>query len=173
MKQCSKCKEIKPLEYFGKDTRSKSGLRSQCKECEKSYEKTRDQNKKRDYFRKYRQEHRDVEKNRYENWKENNPEKYKAYHTRTKLKNRCKVNKYDKDITLEKLYNRDGGTCALCGGLCDYEDYILKGETFIAGNYYPSIDHIIPLSRGGSHTWENVQLSHRQCNSKKYNKTLG
>lgn len=31
----------------------------------------------------------------------------------------------------------------------------------------PSLDHIIPLSKGGSHSWDNVQASHHQCNQKK------
>lgn len=79
----------------------------------------------------------------------------------------------DKDITLEKLYNRACGICALCGGLCDYDDYIFRDKIFIAGNRYPSIDHIIPISKGGSHTWDNVQLAHRQCNSIKNNKKGG
>lgn len=32
-KQCAKCKEIKALEQFGKDTNTKSGIRSRCKPC--------------------------------------------------------------------------------------------------------------------------------------------
>ena len=76
----------------------------------------------------------------------------------------------DDDITLDKLFNRDGGVCALCGRRCDYGDYIFQGDTFIAGNDYPSIDHITPLSKGGSHTWNNVQLAHKRCNSIKSNR---
>jgi 5-methylcytosine-specific restriction endonuclease McrA len=28
-------------------------------------------------------------------------------------------------------------------------------------------DHIIPVSRGGSSTWDNLQAAHRSCNSRK------
>jgi len=30
-----------------------------------------------------------------------------------------------------------------------------------------TLDHIVPLSRGGTHTWDNVAPSHLLCNSKK------
>lgn len=33
--------------------------------------------------------------------------------------------------------------------------------------YYPTIDHIIPLSKGGLHSWNNIQLAHLSCNSSK------
>ena len=45
-----------------------------------------------------------------------------------------------------------------------------ENNSFIAGNDYPSIDHIIPISKGGQHTWDNVQLAHMICNSIKNNK---
>lgn len=79
----------------------------------------------------------------------------------------------DLDITLQKLYKRDRGVCGICGGKCDYEDYIVKNGVVVTGDYYPSIDHINPVSKGGSHTWDNIQLAHRVCNSRKGNKTGG
>ena len=84
---------------------------------------------------------------------------------------RMKEQMVDKDITIEGLYNRDKGKCALCGGICEWNDYIKKDNCFIAGNFYPSIDHIVPLSKGGEHSWSNVQLAHRVCNSRKSNKS--
>ena len=35
-----------------------------------------------------------------------------------------------------------------------------------------NIDHVIPRSRGGEHTWENVVASCRPCNSRKENRYL-
>lgn len=64
----------------------------------------------------------------------------------------------DTSITLTKLYIRDDGTCQLCG----------RHLTFNGvpnGKYYPSIDHIVPLSKGGKHEWLNVQLACRKCNT--------
>ena len=71
--------------------------------------------------------------------------------------------KHYTDITLEKLFKRDGGVCYLCGRLCDWNDKI-DGN---AGNSYPSIDHVIPLAKGGTHTWRNIKLACRKCNWEK------
>lgn len=67
--------------------------------------------------------------------------------------------------SLKKLYERDNGICYICGKECNYNDYVYKDNTFIAGNYYPSIDHVIPLAKGGTDEWNNLKLAHRICNS--------
>lgn len=68
---------------------------------------------------------------------------------------------YDPSVTLKKLIERDGLRCALCGGLCDPDD---KGWSEYFGPTAPTIDHIIPMSKGGGHTWGNVQVAHAICN---------
>lgn len=76
-----------------------------------------------------------------------------------------KAQMIDKDITLEALYRRDSGVCYLCGGLCDWDDRDKEKNT--VGASYPSIDHIIPIARGGLHAWNNVRLAHFKCNQEK------
>lgn len=76
----------------------------------------------------------------------------------------------DKDITVEGLFKRDKGVCYLCGCKCDYEDFTVVNGNVIAGDWYPSIDHIVPLSKGGAHSWKNVKLAHRRCNYLKSDK---
>lgn len=73
----------------------------------------------------------------------------------------------DKNITLEVLARRDNNTCQICGGTVDWDDKKTINGTVICGNNYPSIDHIVPISKGGLHKWDNVQLAHRICNTKK------
>lgn len=73
----------------------------------------------------------------------------------------------DNDITLQGLYSRDKGVCYICGDNCDWNDSYYSDGIFYAGNSYPSIDHIVPISKGGLHAWENIKLAHRHCNSKK------
>lgn len=87
-----------------------------------------------------------------------------------KLCSKCARKEYSKNHSnksLKELYKRDKGICYICGGKCDYEDYTFNGNTFIAGNYYPSIDHVIPLIKGGNDNWDNLKLAHRICNSLK------
>ena len=79
----------------------------------------------------------------------------------------------DKDITLTKLIKRDRSVCHICGEKCDREDYIRTQEGyFIVGNNYPSIDHVIPISKGGTHTWKNIKLAHHYCNTIKNDKEI-
>lgn len=91
----------------------------------------------------------------------------------TRIKDRYKGITIDKGITLPKLAERDHNQCQICGLFVDWNDYIATDKTIICGNMYPSIDHIRPISKGGKHAWDNVQLAHRHCNTVKSNKLIG
>lgn len=67
---------------------------------------------------------------------------------------------YDASVTLENVYNKFDGVCCGCGKHLDFDCSVVADD-------YPSIDHITPISRGGTHTWNNVQLLCRLCNAKK------
>jgi len=66
------------------------------------------------------------------------------------------VRYHSKGITVnrKRVFKRDGYTCGYCGSK--------KNLT---------IDHILPKSRGGKNTWENMITCCNRCNSKKDNKT--
>ena len=70
---------------------------------------------------------------------------------------------YDRSITLNRLIERDGMTCYLCGKTCTKDDN--RWGSF--GPDYPTIDHVIPLSKGGTHTWDNVRVACGICNELK------
>lgn len=51
------------------------------------------------------------------------------------------------------LYVSAGGVCAICGNAVDPTD--------------ASVDHIIPVARGGASEVANYQLTHQRCNQQK------
>lgn len=99
----------------------------------------------------------------------------RANYTRQNTRRRAKIQNalVDGDITLYKLFNRDNGRCHICGGECDWNDYRHINNRFVCGNNYPTIDHVIPLAKGGMHSWDNVRLAHHSCNSAKGDRVYG
>lgn len=76
-------------------------------------------------------------------------------------------------ITLDSLIERDGGVCYLCGCKVDKSDsWVDENGYFVCGSTYPTRDHVIPIAKGGTHTWDNVKLACHQCNSRKSDRLL-
>lgn len=71
----------------------------------------------------------------------------------------------DKDISITKLLKKYNNKCYLCNSVVS-----LQLDAY--DSLYPTIEHVIPVSRGGTHTWDNVMLSCRRCNCKKHAMTL-
>ncbi len=79
----------------------------------------------------------------------------------------------DYDLTLARLIERDRNICHICGGKCNSKDYVTrKNKYVVTGDTYPSMDHVLPISKGGTHTWDNVKLAHKICNSRKSDKLI-
>lgn len=96
--------------------------------------------------------------------------KAKENHDKSARKNRryerAKSNGKYEVISLQRLYIRDKGKCYLCGKhLTLTEDYNREDA--------PTIEHVIPICKGGTNTWENVKLACRNCNVEKGIKILG
>lgn len=56
------------------------------------------------------------------------------------------------------VFKRDRAICGLCRRKILFADF--------------EVDHIIPLSQGGLHVYDNVQASHAKCNRRKYNRII-
>lgn len=91
----------------------------------------------------------------------------RAQDSRNEHRRRIRIKGYKDNIQLPVLYKRDKGICWLCEDKCEWNDFKIKNGAFVVGERYPSIDHVIPLSKGGSHTWSNVRLAHKGCNTYK------
>ena len=72
-------------------------------------------------------------------------------------------------IDLYELAERDQWQCKLCNEPISKDAKHYKNKLNLYG---PSLDHIVPVSLGGTHTWNNVQLAHFYCNSIRGNKPL-
>lgn len=59
-----------------------------------------------------------------------------------------------------EIFERDGWVCGICGGDVD-------PDTAWPDPSSASLDHIVPVSRGGKHERANAQCSHLACNVKK------
>lgn len=59
-----------------------------------------------------------------------------------------------------RVYGRDQWKCGLCGGA-------VQPDLLVPHPGAPTLDHVIPIAAGGSHTYANVQLAHFLCNSRK------
>lgn len=70
---------------------------------------------------------------------------------------------YDPSVNLKRLIERDGLTCYICGKQCDPND--LSWGT--SGPNRPTLDHVVPLAKGGGHVWGNVKVCCGECNSAK------
>ena len=59
-----------------------------------------------------------------------------------------------------EIFERDAWVCQLCMELTDR-------SAIWPDPLMPSLDHIIPVSRGGKHSRANAQTSHLGCNIRK------
>ncbi len=57
-------------------------------------------------------------------------------------------------LTRKAVFARDGGRCLYCGATAT------------------SLDHVVPKSRGGPHTWENVVSACSRCNHVKADRAV-
>jgi len=68
-------------------------------------------------------------------------------------------------VRFTEIAERDKGLCHMCGKR--------MGRQVWPHPLSPSLDHVIPLSRGGVHDPTNVRLAHLGCNVAKGNRGGG
>lgn len=190
-KICSRCEEAKlaTREYFEIHDQKPDGLRPECRVCMNTYMRNhRNENLERfrkyaravyhrnpETQRRYRESRREAQRQynriyavknsdrlveRARQWALNNPE-------RNRLLSRVASRKrYSRLKNTEGSYSADDITCLYeeQSGLCAYCGIRLYGEY--------DIDHVVPLSRGGSNWPDNLLLACPSCNRRKNTKTL-
>ena len=71
--------------------------------------------------------------------------------------------KFRRQVTNTFLFARDGYSCQYCG----------RHRSELKGRQFLTRDHILPLSRGGDNSWQNVVASCSPCNNRKGNRLPG
>lgn len=161
---CTRCKQEQSLDCFYKDKCRKDGYSSHCKTCYANrYKEFRKNNPIEPRKKKTPTDRRKQKKEYYErnkskaiadndNWRKRNPEKVKnANHLRRsrKLENGFFI------VSIKEINKLYASPCFYCGS----KDSI-------------TMDHVVPLSRGGSHGIGNLVPACAKCNSSKGNKYL-
>ena len=105
-------------------------------------------------------------KEREKEYLRNNPDK--RYRSEDRAKRHNVTRKY---YTRDHIFKRDGYNCYLCNSPVDLSASHIVGT----GDWelYPHIEHVIPISKGGPDTLDNVKIAHAKCNLDKGDKILG
>lgn len=153
MKRCTRCKEYKDESCYTKESRRGDGLSPACRACKKVYN---------DYYhKKNRDKQLAYMKKRYHE----NKEYYFAHIKRWRKENPHKVIEYSQRRRARKLGNGGGYTAAEWEELCDsYGNMCLACK---AEGIPLTVDHIIPLSKGGPNDISNLQPLCGSCNTSK------
>lgn len=151
MKECTKCHQSYELNsyYWHRDANRPDGFDKHCKPCKAERRKSL-------YDR-----NAEAEKALVSEWRQLNPDRHRTQHNVRRA--RKITNGPIEPISYFTVFERDDGVCGLCSGDVDKN---LKWPDPQCG----TLDHIVPLSRAGAHTYENVQLAHASCNSSKGNR---
>jgi 5-methylcytosine-specific restriction endonuclease McrA len=186
MKTCIACKKDFPktLEYFYKKG---NYLTSECKVCNKKRVKARSKaNPERENTRNkiYRDTNSEKEKIRHIIWRKNNLEKSNEYKKNWRKINSNKVKEeYRRSnhkrralildnghipYTEEQVLKTYGTNCNICKIPVDLKAARQVGQPGWENGLH--IDHLIPISKGGPDTLENVRPTHGLCNITKHNK---
>lgn len=107
-----------------------------------------------DYYAEWNERNRESRRETFRKYRQNNPEKNAEATRRRRARERGTT---VGPVDLDALWT---GECSLCGNEIDEE---LRWPDPLS----KSVDHIIPLARGGSHTQDNLALAHLICNMRK------
>lgn len=183
-KVCSECGIGKPHSEFSKLASGKDGLRPACKACSANRKRewaARNSEKIRSDSRTYYAAHAERERAKSRAWYAANIEKarreaiarrrppspekgriygaaYRAAHPDRVSARRALRRGVERaePVSLAVLVGRDNNRCGICGKVVPVAER--------------SIDHILPISKGGVHSYSNTRLTHLRCNFRRQNR---
>jgi len=198
-KVCSKCYRELPAttEYFHKNKYGKQGLQSVCKECRYESNKEKASEYFKEYYaenrqklliyqKRFREENENQVKETQKQYYKKNKEKVKEKSKEYRLQNHESVLRYQK--IYRKKYNRENKEMCnihtqrriarkkLLPSNLTFEQWENTKDYFgnrcaYCGKELPlTQEHLIPVSKGGGYTVNNIIPSCQSCNSSKHSK---
>lgn len=168
---CAHCHQRQPLEQYDLDKLATLGRRAKCKTCRcEQMKQWYAENQERQLERARKRFQRDIDKIRANDMARYRRDRDKRIALVTDSVHRRRASLYaakrDKGISHISLRKRDGDLCCYCGITMDFK----RGTGREFNPERATIEHVVALASGGTHTWENVALCCWQCNVRK-NKT--
>lgn len=111
----------------------------------------------REYRKSWREENIDKVREQNAQWKRENKEKVASYQQKRRALEAEAFVEYVDHLT---VFERDNWTCHICGELIDPN---AGGNDVMKA----SLDHVVPLNKGGEHSYDNCKASHLSCNAAK------
>jgi|SRR3990172_5696263 len=159
-KRCCRCKQEKPIGEFHKNKRSSDGLCYKCKVCVRETVRIwqanhLDRAARTEYAADYRSWHKDIAKETVRRWRASHP------NSGVEIENRRRT---------RKAGNGGSYTADEWKGLCDrYKGRCLRcGRTDLP----LTVDHVVPISKGGRNSIENIQPLCQSCNARKHTQIM-
>lgn len=97
-----------------------------------------------------REAHREEARAATRQWQKDNPDRVALHGQARRARKLAAFVEYVHPLV---VLERADGECGICGGDVSPFDF--------------EVDHIVPLSRGGLHNYENTQPAHKVCNRRK------
>lgn len=170
-RDCLGCAERQPLDQFDQDKNASLGRRSRCKTCRSAHMKgyyAENAEDKRESGRNHRAANLDriraEDMARYERDREKRIEL--ATEITHRRRQRAKLVPFERGVTRAALRKRHGDECCYCG-------ITMSFVSLRKGQYVPdlaTVEHVIPLSKGGAHTFANTTLACWECNIRRGNR---
>lgn len=158
-KACTQCDEYLPKVEFYEDPKRLDGRYSWCKACFKAHCRSAyDPEKDAERGARYRStpEAKERARERLRAWYAENPERAREQTRRYQARRSAAT---VEEVSYAAILEREGMVCHICG-------------VDIQGMSDLHFDHVIPLSRGGAHSNDNIKPSHAACNLRKGAKIL-
>ncbi len=177
MKYCPGCTQTLPLDQFATDNRSKSGKQGYCRQCQKLRRKPRTEEQRQKFLKQYHdnpelyrarnraqyKKHKQKRLEKNQRYAERYPERVRATNRLWRLNHPEKIKEYHK--TRADRLRANGGKCGLVEWLTKCAVY-KNACAYCGSTCRLTIHHIIPVSKGGPSSIDNLVQACQSCNSR-------